>query len=177
MKASESRMSLRILRVFRFHVAVLYPVRLDLIFTTALSFRPINEIYWPERSLDFPFLGILLVSHEVSVADPFARRFDRECRAAPRIVTVHNRVKRKLTFRFIWAGFVVRDVDPLQPKTLRQIRRYKANDLQLTKVIQHNFGRRMYSRNRKHERAQSKPQGHPFKAIANHHYSNTTNPT
>src|SRR6266487_17627 len=130
MKASESRMSSRILRVFRFHVAVLYPVRPDLLLAAVLSFRSIDEVHRTERRLDLRLFRVLLL-HEVSVANSFARRFNRKRRSAPRIVAVGDRVKRKRTFRLIRTGFVVRDVDPLQPKTLRQVRRSKANDLQL----------------------------------------------
>src|SRR5205823_13479526 len=108
MKASEIRMSFRILRVFRFHVAVLYPVRPDLILTAVLSFRPTDEIYRSERRLDFRLLRVLFY-HDVSVANSFACRFDRERRSAPRIVAVHDRAKWKRTFRLIRTGFVLRD--------------------------------------------------------------------
>src|SRR4029450_498860 len=107
MKASESRMSLRILRVFRFHVLVLYPVRPDLILPAVLSFRPINEINRPERRLDLRLFRVLLVTHKAPLATPFAGRFDRECPSVLRTIAVDDRVKRERTFRFIGARFVV----------------------------------------------------------------------
>src|SRR5438045_5188685 len=118
MKASDIRMSYLILRVFRFHVAVLYPVRPELILTAVLSFRPTDEIYRPERRLDFRLFRIVFY-HDISVTNSFACRFDRERRSAPRIVAVHDRVKWKRTFRLIRTGFVIRDIDPLQSKILR----------------------------------------------------------
>src|SRR4030095_15062201 len=90
MKASESRMSLRILRVFRFHVVVLYPIGLDLILAAALSFRSTDQIYRFQRRLDFALFGILLL-HDVSVANSFACRFDRE-RGFP-IIFILQRIK------------------------------------------------------------------------------------
>ena len=61
------------------------------------------------------------LSNDVLVRDLdfFAFRFDRERPSAPRVVAVDDRVKWKQTFRLIRPGFVVRDVDPLQSKTLR----------------------------------------------------------
>ena len=110
-------MALRVFGCFRIHVRVAHPVRLDLILAAVLSFRPIDEIHRTERRLDFRFFRVLL-HHDVSVADSFACRFDRECRSAPRIVAVDDRVKRKRTFWLIRTGFVVCNVDSLQSKTL-----------------------------------------------------------
>src|SRR5437867_7985959 len=93
MKASETRMSLRILRLFRLHVTVLYPIRLDLILAALFSFWPVDQIHGTERRFDFRFLRVLLVLHDVSIADAFACRLDRECRASP--ISVFYRVKRK----------------------------------------------------------------------------------
>src|SRR2546430_13674181 len=79
MKASETWMSLRILRLFRLHVTVLYPIRLDLILAALFSFWPVDQIHGTERRFDFRFLRVLLVLHDVSIADAFARRLHRVC--------------------------------------------------------------------------------------------------
>src|SRR5438094_8962707 len=83
MKASETWMSLRILRLFRLHVTVLYPIRLDLILAALFSFWPVDQIHGTERRFDFRFLRVLLVLHDVSIAYAFSCLLDRECRTPP----------------------------------------------------------------------------------------------
>src|SRR6266496_3593648 len=135
MKASESWMSLRILCLFRVHVAVLYPIRPDLILASLFSFRPIDQIHGTERRFNFRFLSVLLVLHDVSIADAFTCRLDRKCRVPP--ISILERVKRKtILLVFVWTRLVVCDLDSLQSESLRQMRRNKANDLQFLQIIQ-----------------------------------------
>src|SRR5436190_22239647 len=135
MKASETWMSLRILRLFRLHVTVLYPIRLDLILAALFSCRPVDQIHGTERRFDFRFLRVLLVIHDVSIADAFACRLDRECRPPP--MSILSRVKRQTRLLvFVWTDLVVCDLDSLQSESLRQMRRNKANDLQFLQIIQ-----------------------------------------
>src|SRR5207247_10891790 len=113
MKASETRMSLRILRLFRLHVTVLYPIRLDLILAVLFSFRPVDQIHGTERRFDFRFLRVLLVFHDVSIADAFACRLDRERGAPP--FSIFYRVMRKVAFLvLLWTDLVVCDLGSLR---------------------------------------------------------------
>ena len=107
-------MVLRAFGFFRVHVRVADPIREDLNLAAVFSLRPVDQIHRPERRLDFSFFRVLL-DHDVSVADSFARRFDRKCRSVPRIVAVDDRVEGQLMLHVVelFVQFVVSDIDPL----------------------------------------------------------------
>src|SRR5437773_391005 len=161
----------RVLVFFCLHIRVIHPTRQDLNLAAAFPGRPVDQIHRAERRLDLRLLRVLF-DHDVSVADTFARRLNRECSSAA--AAIFERVKRKtLLLVFVWTDIVVSHLDGLQSESLRQIRRNKANDLQLPQVIQRKFRRRTYRREREQEPAQNNPR-RSFYTTATGHSSSLT---
>jgi hypothetical protein len=72
MKPAEDRMRVRAFAFFVVHVRVAYPIRNDLVLAAIFSLWPVNQVHGAERRLDFGFFRVLLVRHDVSVADAFS---------------------------------------------------------------------------------------------------------
>src|SRR5262249_18276562 len=112
MKPAEDRMRVRAFAFFRVHVWVVYPVRNDLVFAAIFSFRPVNQIPPPEWCLYFSFFRVLLVVHDVSVANAFPRLLDGECRVPT--ISILDCVKwQRVVLILILLDLVVRDLDIL----------------------------------------------------------------
>ena len=73
MKPAEDRMRVRAFAFFVVHVGVAYPIRNDLVLAAIFALWPVNQIHRPERRFDFSFFRVLLVGHDVSIADAFSR--------------------------------------------------------------------------------------------------------
>ena len=83
MKSAEDRVRVRPFVFFRVHVRIAYPVRNDLVLAAIFPLWPVDQIHRPERRLDLSLFRVLLVGHDVPIADAFARRLDGECRVPP----------------------------------------------------------------------------------------------
>ena len=120
MISAEDWMALRVFGCFRIYVRVAHPVRNNFGLAAGFPFRPVDQIHRAKWRLNFRLLSILLLD-DISVANAFARRFDRKCLSTPRIVGVEDRIKRQLMLHVVelLVQLVVSDVDPLQSKTLR----------------------------------------------------------
>ena len=129
-ESAEDRMRVRAFASFVVHIGVVYPIRNNLGLAAVLALWPVNQIHRTEGRFDFSFFRVLLISHDVSVADAFSRWLDGECRVPP--ISILDCVKwQRMVLIFILLDLVVRDLDILQPESLRQIGRNVASDLQL----------------------------------------------
>ena len=75
----------------------------------------------------------------------------------------------------LFMQFVVGDLDSLQVEALGQMRRNKANDLQVLQIIQSRSGR-TEGQERKQQCAHGKPRRCSFDSIATHHSFSVTEP-
>ena len=152
----------RALGLVRFHLFVLNPTGENLDLGAFFSFWPVNQIHRTERRLEFRFLRVLFLLHDVAIADTFRGRFHGE-RPVP-VVAPFDRIVRRLVGLTVLErpDIFLSDLDSFQFESFRQIRRNETGDLQFFQIVQR---RRLRSSKRKRENERAQTTGDPVTGV------------